>query len=374
MDLQIKEVVTMKDLKAFVNFPFTLYRGHPNWVPALVSDELNTLRRDRNAAYEYSEAKFWLAIQDGRIVGRVGAILNRRHVEYWKQHHMRFGWFDFIDDPAVSEALMQQVEAWADQKGMTAVHGPLGFTDMDREGMLVEGFDELATMATSYNHPYYVEHMTRLGYVKDIDWVEYEITVPPEPNKTIARIADIALRRNQLQVLEVRHKRELLKYAHALFDLLQEAYQKLYGFVPFTPKQVDGYIKQYFGFISPEFIPVVLDRQGRMVGFGIAIPSLSRALQKARGRLYPFGFIHLLRALRKNERADLYLVAVKAEYQGKGVNAVLMDRMHRVFNRIGVVRVESNPELENNVDVQGQWKYYERRQHKRRRVFIKHLA
>jgi GNAT superfamily N-acetyltransferase len=239
--------------------------------------------------------------------------------------------------------------------------------------MLVEGFEELGTLATYYNFPYYVTHMDRLGYAKDTDWMEYEITVPLEPDPTIARIADIALRRNKLKLLEVRHKSELLAYTHQLFDLLEEAYSHLYGVVPLTERQVDAYIDQYFGFVSPDLVPIVLDAEGRMVAFGITMPSLSTALQKARGRLFPFGFIYLLGALRKNKRADLYLVAVRSEYQGKGVNAILMDRMHRVFSRLGVTKVESNPELETNANVQGQWKYYEKRQHKRRRVFIKHL-
>jgi ribosomal protein S18 acetylase RimI-like enzyme len=373
MNIQIEEVTTLKGLKAFIHFPHTLYRGNPYWVPALTFDELNTLRRDKNPAFEYCQARYWLARREGKIVGRVGAILNRRHIEKWGQKYLRFGWLDFIDDPQVSAALMGAVEGWGRAEGLQAVHGPLGFTDMDREGMLIEGFNELATLATNYNYPYYPQHMERLGYVKDIDWVEYEISVPPEPNETIARIADLALRRNKLHLLQVRRKKDLLPYAYQLFDLLQEAYQNLYGFVPLTEKQVESYVKQYFGFVTPEFVPVVLDQQDRMVGFGIVMPSLSRALQKAHGRLFPFGFVHLLRALKKNDRADLYLVGVKTEYQGKGVNAILMDRMHRHFVKLGITKVESNPELENNVNVQGQWKYYDKRQHKRRRVFIKPL-
>lgn len=373
MKIEVKEIVTPKDLSTFVRFPHSLYRGNPYWVPALTFDELNTLRWDKNPAYEYCQGRYWLARREGKIVGRVGAILNRRHIEKWGQKYLRFGWLDFVDDPDVSAALMEAVEAWGRAEGMEAVHGPLGFTDMDREGMLVEGFDELATLATNYNYPYYPQHMERLGYTKDIDWVEYEITVPPEPNETIARIADLALRRNKLHLLTVRRKKDLLPYAYQLFDLLQEAYQDLYGFVPLTEKQVEGYVKQYFGFVTPEFVPIVLDQQEKMVGFGIVMPSLSRALQKARGQLFPFGFLHLLWALKKNDRADLYLVGVKREYQGKGVNAILMDRMHRHFIRMGITKVESNPELENNANVQGQWKYYEKRQHKRRRVFIKHL-
>ncbi len=287
---------------------------------------------------------------------------------------MRFGWIDFIDDPSVSEALMRTVEAWAKETGMTAVHGPLGFTDLDREGMLVEGFDELGTLATIYNHPYYPKHMEKLGYMKDTDWMEYEISVPPEPNETIARIADIALRRNKVKILELRNKKELLHYAKELFQLLDDEYNHLYGVVPLTEKQIKAYIDQYFGFVTPDFVPMVMDQNNRMVAFGVVMPSLSLALQKTKGQLFPFGFIYLLRALRKNDRADLYLVAVRSEYQGKGVNAILMNKMHGVFNKLGITKVESNPELETNQNVQGQWKYYEKRQHKRRRVFIKHFS
>jgi GNAT superfamily N-acetyltransferase len=373
MTITIKEVTTTKDLKAFIRFPFTLYKGNDYWVPALEFDELNTLRRDRNAAFEHCEAHYWLAIRDGKIVGRVATILNRKHIEKWGQKYLRFGWLDFIDDPQVSAALLGTVETWAKELGMAAVHGPLGFTDLDREGMLVEGFNEVGTLATYYNHPYYPIHMERLGYVKDTDWVEYEISTPEGPNKTIARIADLALRRYNLTLLEARNKQEVLHYAGELFDLIDTTYSHLYGTVPLTHKQVDAYVKQYFGFITPDFVPIVLDQEGHMVAFGVAMPSLSKALQKAKGQLFPFGFIHLMRALKKNDRADLYLVAVKPEYQAKGVNAILMNRMHEALHRLGITKVETNPELETNTDVQGQWKYYEKRQHKRRRVFIKAL-
>jgi GNAT superfamily N-acetyltransferase len=373
MTIQIKEVTTNRDLRTFIRFPFELYRGNRFWVPALEFDELNTLRRDKNPAFEHCDARYWLALDGKRVVGRVAAILNRRHIEKWNQRYMRFGWIDFIDDPAVSSALFRSVESWALQSGMTAVHGPLGFTDLDREGMLVEGFDELGTLATLYNHAYYPQHMEKLGYHKDTDWVEYELSAPEAPNETIARIADLSLRRNKLKVLHPRNKRELLPYAPALFQLLEDEYKLLYGTVPLTEKQVAAYIDQYFGFVTPDFVPLVMDQDNRLIAFGVIMPSLSRALQKSRGQLFPFGFIHLMRALKKNDRADLYLVAVRSEYRGKGVNAILMDRMHAVFNRLGITRVESNPELETNADVQGQWKYYEKRQHKRRRVFIKQL-
>jgi len=373
MTTKIIEVTTKKEINLFIQFPFTIYRGNPYWVPSLRFDELNTLRQDKNPAFEFCEARYWLAHQDGRIVGRVAAILNLRHIEKWGQRYMRFGWLDFIDDLEVSEALLKTVEAWAAEAGMEAVHGPLGFTDLDREGMLVEGFNELGTLATYYNHPYYPKHLEKHGYTKDIDWMEYEISVPPEPNETIARIADLAVRRNHLSLLKLRNKKEMLLYTKELFQLLQDEYQHLYGFIPMTERQVNAYIDQYFGFVNPDFVPMVMDKDNRMVAFGIVMPSLSLALQKSQGNLFPFGFIHLMRALKKNDRADLLLVAVRSEYQGKGVNAILMNQMHKVFNKLGISKVESNPELETNQNVQGQWKYYDKRQHKRRRVFIKHI-
>ncbi len=374
MDVRIKEVVTLTDLKSFIRFPFLLYRGSPNWVPPLIRDEYRTLRRDKNPAFENCDARYWLAYGNGRIVGRIAGIISRPHIEKWKQRYMRFGWIDFIDDTAVSEALLKTVESWAKETGMAAVHGPLGFTDLDPEGMLVEGFDELGTAATIYNYPYYAAHMERMGYAKDADWVEYELPVTPEPNKTISRIADIVMQRYKLKMLEVRDRKELRSYTRELFQLLDDEYRHLYAVVPLTKRQVDAYIERYFRFINPDFIPIVLDESNRMVAFGITVPSLSRALQKARGKLFPFGFIHLLKALRKNDRMDLYLMAVRSEYHGKGVNAILINKMHRLFNKFGFTRVESNPELETNRHVSGQWDRFERRQHKRRRCFIKYFG
>jgi GNAT superfamily N-acetyltransferase len=371
--IEIKEITTIKDLKAFVRFPFELYAGNPYWVPALRSDDLNTMRKDKNPAFEFCEAKYWLAYKNGHVVGRVAGIINHRHIEKWGQPYARFGWIDFIDEPEVSSGLLKAVEDWARDQGLEAVHGPLGFTDLDREGMLVEGFEELSTLATSYNYPYYPERMQAAGYVKDTDWVEYELCIPDKPDEKIARLADALMRRYNLRLLTFKNKKELLSYADALFELLQEAYQHLYGVTPLTRRQVDAYIKQYFDFMSPDFVPMVVDEQDRMVAFGITLPSLSLALQKAKGQLFPFGFIHILHALSKNDKGDLYLVAVSHDYQGRGVNAILINRMIEVFNKFGIKTVESNPELEDNHRVQAQWKNFEHRQHKRRRIFIKHL-
>lgn len=361
------------ELNAFISFPHKLYARNPYHVPALRGDELNTLRRDRNPAFEFCEARYWLAVDGNKIVGRVAGIINQLHIEKWGQRYARFGWIDFVDDREVSLALLAAVENWAENQGMQALHGPLGFSNMDHAGMLVEGFNELATQATIYNYPYYADHLEAAGYVKDIDWVEYEMPVTERIDEKFFRLAEKVKNRYNLSLLEVTDKKDLLPYAHELFDMLVEEYKHLYAAVPLTPKQVDAYINQYFGFISPDFVPVVLDADGRMVAFGIAMPSLSRALQKSCGRLFPFGFIHLMRALRKNDRADLYLVAIRKEYQGRGVNSILITKMFKVFKEFGIKVIESNPELENNVAVQAQWRHFDRRQHKRRRCFIKYL-
>ena len=374
MDVCIKEVHNKKALKAFVDFPHRLYAGNAYWVPSLRSDEMNTLDREKNPAFAYCETRCWLAYEGRQAAGRIAGIINHRHKEKWGQPYMRFGWFDVANDPTVTLALLEKVESWARDEGLTAVHGPMGFTNLDHAGMLVEGFEELATQAAGYNYAYYSDHMAQAGYVKDVDYLEYEIPMPDAVDPKIAKLAELVLKRKNLRLLEVKDKKELLPYAHELFNMLGAEYKHLYGVVPLSEKQVDAYINQYFGFISPEFVPVIVDAGGRMVAFGVTIPSLSKALQRSKGRLFPFGAIYLMRALKKNDRADLLLVAVAKEYQGKGVNAILINRMFEVFRDFGIMKVESNPELESNIAVQAQWKHFKRRQHKRRRIFIKHLA
>jgi GNAT superfamily N-acetyltransferase len=374
MEIIIKEANTPSELRTFIRFANKLYKGNPYWVPSLYMDEINILRRDKNAAFKFCEAKYFMAYRGGRMVGRVAAIINNRHIEKWGQKYMRFGWFDFVDDPAVSTALMDSVENLAKEKGMRALHGPLGFTDIDREGMLVEGFDELSTLASLYNYSYYPQHMDKMGFRKDIDWMEYEIDVPEQADEKIARGAELVMKRNNLHLLNPCTKRELLPYAHQIFDILDEAYRHLYGVTPLSKDQVQAYIDGYFGLANPDFIPVVLDENNRAVAFGITFPSLSRALQKGGGELFPFGFISIFHDLKVNDRADLYLVGVREEYKGKGLNAILMDNMIKTFIKYGIKKVESNPELETNQNVQVQWKYFNKRQHKRRRCYIKELV
>ena len=374
MTLKLHEVASREDLLRFARFPEELYRDNPFRVPPLLKGVMNTFDPEKNAAYEYSQSRQWLALRAGKIVGRVAAVLSEGHRLRWNQAYMRFGWLDFVDDREVSAALLGQVEQWARASGCTAVHGPLGFTDMDQAGMLVEGFDEPSTMATLFNYPYYPAHLEALGYVKDVDWVEYEITIPPAPDEKIARLAEIISRREGLRLLELKNKADVMTRAQEIFAVFNQGYQNLYGYVPLNDRQVAGYTRQYFDFIEPEFIALVINREEKIAAFGITMPSLTSAMQKARGSLFPFGFIHILRALKKNDRADLYLVVVTPEYQGKGVNAVLIDHMTRVFINKGIRKVESNPELETNHLVQGQWKHFENRQHKRRRSYIKHLV
>ena len=374
MDYLIKEIRTRKELKRFVDFPHQLYAGNAYWVPAMRKGELDTLDRAKNPAFSYCQARYWLAWRNGKIVGRIAGIINQRHHSVWGQPYMRFGWFDAVDDPSITRALLEKVEDWARAEKLSAVHGPLGFTNLDHNGVLVEGFAELATMAAGYNYPYYMDHMAAAGYAKDVDYIEFLMPMIDNMHEKIVKLAEVVQKRYDLHFLEAKNKRELLPYARELFGLIGAEYQHLYGVVPLTDAQVDATIRQYFDFIAPKFVPVILDGNGKMVAFGITLPSLSRALQKAKGRLFPFGFLHMLRALRVNDRADLLLVAITKDYQGKGVNAVLINRMFEVFRGMGIQFVESNPELESNIAVQAQWKHFERREHRRRRIYIKHLS
>jgi GNAT superfamily N-acetyltransferase len=373
MDFTIRELHTRKDLKQFVDFPHHLYAGNAFWVPSMRKSELDTLDWNVNPAFAYCEARYWLAEQNGKIVGRIAGIINRRHQEVWEQPYMRFGWLDVIDDARVTRALLDTVETWARAEGLTALHGPLGFTNLDHNGVLVEGFEELATLAAGYNHPYYQKHVEAAGYQKDVDYVEYLMPMIEAMHPRIMKLAEIVQKRYGLHFLAAKNKKELIPYARELFGLIGAEYKHLYGVVPLTEEQIEAYIQEYFGFISPKFVPIILDKKGKMAAFGVVLPSLSRAMQKAKGRLFPFGFMHILRALRANDRIDLLLIAISKEYQGKGVNAMLIARMFTLFSEMGIQYVESNPELESNIAVQAQWKHFERRQHRRRRIYIKHL-
>ncbi|WP_026770193.1 hypothetical protein [Asinibacterium sp. OR53] len=373
MDIVIREVMAPRQLKNFIDFPYRLYKNDPFYVPPLRFDEMATLRKDKNPAFDYCEARYWLAYRQERIVGRIAGILNQAYIDKWGSKYMRFGWFDFEDDDSVGLALLAQVEIWASETGMTAVHGPMGFTDLDREGMLVNGFDQVGTLAAIYNYPYYPSLMEKAGYVKDADWVEYQIKVPSTMPEKLERMAAVVRQRFRLQVIKARRPKDILPYANAIFDLINETYSHLYGVVPLTEKQIAYYTKQYFSFIRTDFVPLVTDENGKLIACGITMPSLSAALKKVKGRLLPFGFAYILKALRKNNLADLYLVAVDKAWQGKGAVALLMHEITKSYIANGIAYAESNPELETNRNIRAIWEHYEATQHKRRRCYIRYL-
>lgn len=377
MAVTIKKVSTRKDLKRFIRFNYELYKHNPYSVPDLYDDMLNTFNKQKNPAFEFCEAEYFLAYKDGRLAGRVAAIINRRANQTWNKKEVRFGWIDFTDDPEVSEALIRTVEQWGRERGMTHIQGPLGFTDMDAEGMLVEGFDQLGTMSTTYNFPYYPAHMERLGFRKDADWVEYKIYIPDAIPEKHQRISELIQRKYNLKIKKYTSGKKIAKdYGQAIFDLVNEAYKPLYGYSALTQRQIDQYIKMYLPILDLRMVTLITDADDRLVAVGISMPSLARALQKSHGRLLPFGWFYLLKALffkRRSPILDLLLVAVKPEYQNKGVNALLFSDLIPVYQKLGFEYAESNPELELNDKVQAQWGYFQTEQHKRRRAFIKEL-
>lgn len=376
MSVFVHPISTDSDsLHQYVQFGIDLYKGNDCFVPPLVLDEVGTLNPDVNPAFDFCEAQSFMAFRNGEPVGRITAIINRAYNEKTGKKQLRFGFVDFIDDDEVADELFAAVENWGRSHGMTEIVGPMGFSDMDREGMLIEGFDETGTMATIYNYPYYPTHMERMGYIKEVDWVEYRITVPDNVPEKHKRIADIVSRKYGLQIKKYTSRSKIKReYGQAIFELVNEAYSDLYGFVPLTERQIDFYIKEYIGVLKLNDISLVVDSEGTLVALGISMPSLSHALQKSGGHLFPFGWWHLLQAIRgKTDVVDLLLVAVKPEYQSKGVNALVFNDLISEFNRDGYKFAESNVELEGNENVQKQWEYFERRQHRRRRAFIKAL-
>ncbi|MDL2265385.1 hypothetical protein LJC57_07610 [Parabacteroides sp. OttesenSCG-928-G07] len=376
MSIVVKEVSTKKELREFVKFSIDLYKDNPYYVPELITDEMEILSKDKNPAFELCDAVCFLAYRDGKIVGRIAGIINHSSNEVWKEEYARFGFVDFIDDAEVVDALFSAVEKWALEKGMKTLHGPLGFTDMDNEGMLVDGFDQLGTMATIYNYPYYPVHMERMGFVKDQDWHEFKIYIPDGVPEKHLRIGEIVKKKYGLQVRKFKNAKEIMPYAQRIFEALNAAFAPLYGFAPLSQKQIDYYVKKYIPMLRFELVTVIIrEEDDAVVGFGISLPNMSKALQKARGSMFPFGWYYLFKALlSKPKVVDLYLAGVLPEYQGKGVNALLFNDLIPVYKKIGTVYAESNPELETNNAVQAQWDYFKREHHKTRRAFIKHLT
>lgn len=366
---------TRSELKKFVKFAVELYKDSPYYVPPLISDDVDTLDPRKNPAFDYCEAQAFMAYCDGKPVGRIVAIINNVVNDRTGKKELRFGFVDFIDDDRVVDALFEAASAWGRERGMTEIVGPMGFTDMDHEGMLIDGFEEMGTMATIYNFPYYPRQMERMGFSKDADWVEYRVKVPAEIPEKFQRISDIVKKKYGLRSLKFTSRRKLKDaYGQPLFDLINEAYDKLYGYSPLNQRQIDYYIKAYLGIIRLDCISVIVDQDDQLVALGISMPSLSKALRKAKGKLFPFGWYHLLQAIHgKNDVVDLLLIAVRKEYLSRGVNALLFSDLIPIFNKEGFREAESNIELENNDSVRLQWQYFEHRQHRRRRAYRRSL-
>lgn len=376
MMITIKEIPLIpKELKKFTQFQIDLYEDNPYFVPPLVMDDVNTLDPRKNPAFDTCECRCWMAYKGDKPVGRIAGIINNLVNEKAGKKEIRFGFIDFTDEIEVSRALLEKVEQWGKEKGMNRIVGPLGFTDLDHEAMLVEGFGELGTMATIYNYSYYPEHMHALGYDPDTDWVEFLIDVPDAIPEKHNRIAEIVKKKFGFRVVKFDNKKEIkAKYGVALFQLINEAYKDLYQYSPLTPRQISNYIDMYLGLLDLSLVTCIVDKDEKLVGVGIAMPSMSRALQKSKGKMFPFGWYHLIKGLKgKNDRVDLLLVAIKPEFQGKGVNALLFQDLIPQFIAHGYKHAESNLELESNSKVQNQWEAFPNRQHRRRRTFAKEI-
>lgn len=374
MAIEIQEVKSKNDLKKFIWFGINLYKNNKFAAPPLMMDDFLNLSKDSNPAHEFCETAYFVAKNGGKIVGRIAAIINPIANKTWNEKKARFGWVDFIDDKEVSTALFDAAIAWAKSKGMTEICGPLGFTDFDPEGLLIEGYDKPGTLATIYNYPYYVQHIENYGFTKDIDWNEYLITVPEVFPEKFFRIAEIVKQKYNLRSARFKSRKEVVKkYAYKIFNLLNICYKDLYGFTKLNDKQIAFYIKLYFSFFRLDTISIVVDEKDDVVALGIAMPSFTKALQKAKGRLFPFGWYYLLTALQKNDLLDLYLMAVHPDYQNKGVNSIMFADIMPNAAKNGYKFAESNPELKTNMKMSSQWGSFEKVNHKRRRAYIKKI-
>lgn len=376
MSVEIRKVQTKEELKEFIHFANDLYKGDEYYAPSLISDDYNTFDPKKNGAFDFCQAQMFLAYKEGTVAGRVMAIINNRANETWKVKQVRYGWIDFINDEEVAKALLDAVAAWGKERGMTDIAGPLGFTDFDPEGMLVEGFERVATMIGIYNYPYYPQILEKLGYTKETDWMEYRITIPDELPERYYKYADIVIAKNKLNVRKVtRRMINKENYGRKFFKLINETYYKLYGFSLLSDKQIDAYTKLYLGLLDTRMVSFVENEKGELVAAGVTMPDLTAALQKCGGKLFPFGWFHLLKAIfwKPCDTLDMLLVGVREDYRGKGLNAVLVTDLYPRLKAMGFKYAETTAELETNDSIQAMWKYFEREQHKRRRVYAKKI-
>ena len=377
MGVTVRRVQTRNELKEFVEFPNRLYKGNKCFVPKMFSDEMKTLDPKKNPAFEFCEAACFRACDDeGKTVGRVAAIVNKKANEIWSHAEVRFGWIDFIDDPAVSAALIDKVVEFGKQRGMTRISGPLGFTDFDPEGMLVEGFDQLCTMVLIYNYPYYPRHMEAMGFTKEVDWLEYKIYLPEKVPDKISRIARIIEKRGEYHLLKV--TRDMIRqenYGQKIFKLINDAYSGLYNFTPLTPKMIDGYVDQYLGVVNLDYVSLVVDNDGELAAVGITIPSIVNALQSCGGKLLPFGWSKILKSMygKHEERIEMMLIGVRPEDANKGLISLIFDDLLRRYIKKGFKWAETNAELESNKAMSSIWGMFDYDQTKRRRIYTREI-
>lgn len=380
MSIVIKEINKENKalMKAFVKYPIdVLYKNCPYYVPSLILDELRTLDTKKNPAFDHCEMQLFLAYKDNKIVGRIAAIINHHANEKWEQKHARFGFVDFVDDNEVVDTLFDAAEKWAKSKGMTAIVGPMGFCDLDHEGLLIHGYDKVSTMSTTYSYPYYKEQIERLGFEKDADWKEFFVRIPENTPERHQRIAKMVTERYGLEVLKFKDIQDIGPYAFELFKLLNIAYSPLYGFAPLTDRQISYYIKMYVPLLRWNLVSLVVKKDTKeVVGFGIGVPNLSKALKKSKGRFFPLGWFRLFKGLKckSNKVSDLMLMGIAPEYQGKGVNAIIFNDFISTAYKDGFRFVESNPELEVNNKMVSLWDGFDAEQHKTRRAYIKKLV
>ena len=374
-DIVIKEAKTKAEYLAFIKFPYSLYKENPNWVPPLINDEIETIDPDLNPVYQNANASFFLAYQDEKIVGRIAAIVNWIEVKEIKKSKVRFGWFDVIDNINVTKSLIDCVIKFGKDHNLESVEGPLGFSNLDKAGLLIKGYEEQNTMITLYNHPYYSEHLKKLGFNEAAKWVEYEIKIDDfesSPEK-VKRFSKLIMERYNLTLLNFKNRKAIIPYVDQMFELLDKTYNKLQSYVPIQDYQIENYKKRFLKFINPDFIKCIIDQQGKLICFSITMPSFTEALKKVNGKLTLFNSIHILKAMYFNKRASFYLIGVRPDYQNKGITAIIFNEMQKLFNKQNINIVETNPELEENTAIQKLWKNYEHRLHKRRATFSKKI-
>lgn len=373
--IDIYEVTSTSDLKRFISFPDRLYIGNPNYVPSLMMDEIENLRKDKNPAFEYCDARYFMAFRGKEPVGRIAAIHNRRFNEVWHKNCVRFSRYDVIDDLEVSRVLLAEVENWAKSLGMEEIQGPMGFCDLDHQGLLVDGFDQMGLFITSYNHPYYMQHLEALGYQKLTDWVEMKMEKPEILDPRIKKIAEYSLEKLNLHEIRLKKTKDVLPYAKGIFELLYEAYQHIYGVIPLNDRQIELYIGQFITLVKPEFLTLIADENNKPVSFGVVIPSLAETVRKCKGRLFPFGWIHMLRYLtsKKHETLEFLLIATDPKYWNSALGAEIIVHTFEGAEKYGIRYAETGPMLETNLRIQSMWSRFHAIIHKRRRCYVKPL-